>query len=188
MGSGGNVDFADELSLRAEEGGIIAVMPTAGRIERVWIGAQEWGLGRLGRLGARLQERMHRGRVKAAHLATGERGEQAALFELRRRGYVVVARRWTSPKMRGDVDLIAWDGEWLCFVEVKTRTARDMTPAESAVDDDKRRMQRGLARAYLRVFPERERGTIAVRFDVVSVYAVGDDVEFEVFPGAFGWS
>ena len=83
-------------------------------------------------------------------LETGLRGERAALFELRRRGVVVVARRWTSAKLRGDVDLIGWDGGTLCFYEVKTRTKRDMTPAETAVDDLKRDMVRGLARAYLR--------------------------------------
>ena len=89
--------------------------------------------------------------------------------------------------MRGDVDLIGWDGDRLCFIEVKTRTARDMTPAESAVDEDKREMVRGLARAYLRTFPEAERQTIPVRFDVVSVYALGRVTEFEVFQGAFRW-
>jgi len=99
----------------------------------------------------------------------------------------VVARRWTSTRMRGDVDLIGWDGDRLCFVEVKTRTARDMKPAEAAVDEDKREMVRGLARAYLRTFPERERRTIPVRFDVVSVYAIGGTNEFDFFPGAFGW-
>jgi putative endonuclease len=159
-------------------------MAAAGRIERLWIGAQEWGLGRMESLGAR----MGRGRTTAPHLATGLRGERGALFELRRRGYVVVAQRWTSTKMRGDIDLVGWDGEWLCFIEVKTRTARDATPAESAVDDDKRAMVRGLARAYLRTFPERERRTVPVRFDVVSVYAAGRAMEFEVFQGAFGWS
>jgi len=89
--------------------------------------------------------------------------------------------------MRGDVDLIAWDDDRLCIVEVKTRTARDMSPAESAVDEDKRRMLRGLARAYLRAFPEAERKTIPARFDVVSVYLIGETTEFEVFPAAFGW-
>ena len=135
-------------------------MPVAGKIERLWIDAQKWALRRM---------------------------ERAAMFELQRRGHIVVARRWTSTRMRGDVDLIAWDGDRLCFVEVKTRTAHDMSPAESAVDEDKRQMLRRLARAYLRAFPEAERKTIPVRFDVVSVYLIGETTEFEVFPSAFGW-
>ena len=123
----------------------------------------------------------------AANLATGLRGEQAALFHLRRLGYTMVARRWTSAKMRGDVDLIGWDGEWLCFIEVKTRTARDLSPAESAIDRDKQRVLRGLARAYLRAFPEERRRRIPVRFDAVSVYLLEGGTEFEVFQGAFLW-
>ena len=156
-------------------------MAVAGKFERLWIDVQEWGLERMDRL------RAGRAMATAPHLMTGLRGERAALFELRRRGVVVVARRWTSTRMRGDVDLIGWDGDRLCFIEVKTRTARDMTPAESAVDEDKRNMVRGLARAYLRTFPEAERGTIPVRFDVVSVYALEGATEFDVFQGAFGW-
>ena len=52
-------------------------------------------------------------------------GEDAAFYYLRRKGYTVVARRWSSGDVPGDVDLIAWEGPMLCFVEVKTRTARD---------------------------------------------------------------
>jgi putative endonuclease len=153
-------------------------MATAGKLERLWLGAQEWGLHRLDRAA---------GPAGPTHLATGLRGEQAALFELRRRGVVIVARRWISARVRGDVDLIGWDAGTLCFIEVKTRTAHDLTPAETQVDEDKRRMLRGLARAYLRTFPESERSAIAVRFDVVSVYLLGGAPEFEVFSGAFGW-
>ncbi len=158
-------------------------MAQVGKFVRMWIDAQEWGLDRLNRLSTR----MGRTQPIAPHLATGLQGESAALFELRRRGVTVVARRWTSARMRGDVDLIGWDGGRLCFIEVKTRTARDLMPAESAVDEDKRDMVRGLARAYLRTFPERERSTISVRFDVVSVYAIDGVKEFEFFEGAFGW-
>jgi putative endonuclease len=158
-------------------------MAHVGKLARLWIDAQEWGLERLDPLGAR----MGRTQPIAPHLATGLQGELATLFELRRRGVTVVARRWTSARMRGDVDLIGWDGDRLCFIEVKTRTARDLMPAESAVDEDKREMVRGLARAYLRAFPERERNTIPVRFDVVSVYAIDGVKEFEFFEGAFGW-
>ena len=152
-------------------------------VARSWVNAQEWGLERLDALAAMVQ----RGPGLPEHLRTGLRGERAALFELRRRGYTVVARRWTSAKMRGDVDLIGWDGEWLCFIEVKARTRRDASPAESAVDRDKQRMVRGLARAYLRAFAEEKRRMIAVRFDVVSVYLLESGMEFEVFQGAYGW-
>lgn len=147
------------------------------------IDAQEWGLGRLDFL------RTRRGRASttAPHLETGLRGERAALFELRRRGVIVVARRWTSTKMRGDVDLIGWADGRLCFIEVKTRTARDMKPAESAVDEDKRNMVRRLAAMYLQSFPERERRSIPVRFDVASVYVIDGSTDIEFFEGAFGW-
>ena len=152
-----------------------------------WLNAQEWVLGRMDILAARVRPSLCRAAM-APHLATGLRGERAALFELRRRGYTIVARRWASAKARGDIDLIAWDGGWLCFVEVKTRTARDMTPAQSAVDDDKRETLRRLARIYLHTFPESERRTIPVRFDVISVYCLDGRYEFDLFRGAFGRS
>ena len=44
------------------------------------------------------------------HLATGLAGEDAAFFYLRRKGYTMVARRWSSGDVPGDVDLIAWQG------------------------------------------------------------------------------
>jgi putative endonuclease len=121
------------------------------------------------------------------HLATGLAGERAAYFCLRRKGYVVVARRWSAGIEPGDIDLIAWQNALLCFVEVKTRTARDATPAEVAVDSHKRAILRRLARNYLRQLPQETRP--AVRFDVVSVYLVpGKDCEVEHFENAFGWS
>src|SRR6185312_2875712 len=124
-----------------------------------WVDLEAWILRRLDAL------LPNRG---AAHLATGSAGEREALFYLRRAGYTVVARRWRSPKLWGDVDLIGWDGEWLCFVEVKTRTGRDTNePAESAVDEDKRRMLRRMARAYLGRFPRGQRDEVPVRFDVM---------------------
>ncbi len=123
----------------------------------------------------------------AAHLATGEQGEREALFYLRRMGYTIVASRWKSPKLWGDVDLVGWDGDSLCFVEVKTRTGRDGMTAESAVDRDKQEMVRKMARAYLRGFPGKLRADITVRFDVVSVYLLPTGVEFDLFQGAFGW-
>jgi putative endonuclease len=135
-----------------------------------------------------LAERLRRRPGTATHLATGERGEREALFHLRKLGYVIVARRWKTAKLWGDVDLIAWDGDHLCFVEVKTRSRRDEITAESAVDRDKREMLQKMARAYLRRFPEKLRGEIQVRFDVVSVYLLPAGAEFDLYPSAFGWS
>src|SRR6266542_2153795 len=87
---------------------------------------------------------------EAAHLATGRRGEEEAYFYLRQLGYVMVARNWRSPRHRGEIDLIGWDDDVLCFVEVKTRTTRDVKPAEAAVDDDKQRELSRMALDYLR--------------------------------------
>lgn len=119
------------------------------------------------------------------HLVLGEAGEDAAFFELRRKGYTVVARRWRSGDVPGDLDLIAWQGPMLCFVEVKTRSARDLTPAETAVDEHKKRVLRRLARRYVRQLPLKEMPP--VRFDVLSVYMEpGKATEFEHFEAAFG--
>jgi putative endonuclease len=122
-----------------------------------------------------------------AHLVTGMEGETAAFFYLRRKGYTVVARRWSSGGVPGDVDLIAWQGPMLCFVEVKTRTARDASPAEIAVDSHKRNTLRRLARQYVRQLPQET--APPARFDVLSVYLVpGQEKDFVHFEGAFGWS
>ena len=122
-----------------------------------------------------------------AHLATGIEGEDAVYFYLRHKGYVVVARRWSSGELPGDVDLIAWDGPMLCFVEVKARTARDASPAEVAVDSHKRNTLRRLAHQYVRQLPQKT--APPVRFDVVSVYLVpGAKKQFVHFEGSFGWS
>ena len=122
---------------------------------------------------------------RAAHLTTGLRGEDAAYFHLRELGYTIVARRWRSAKLRGDIDLIGWDGESLCFIEVKTRGSRSFQPAEAAVDHDKQTMLTRMAREYVRHLENPDR--IPLRFDVVSVYFPSSRPEFELFRGAFDW-
>jgi putative endonuclease len=144
-----------------------------------WMNTQAWAMRRMDALAVR--------RAGPAHLATGERGEREALFHLRKMGYTIVARRWKSAKLWGDVDLIGWEGELLCFIEVKTRSGRDSVPAETAVDREKRDRLRRMARAYLRGFPEKLREDVPVRFDVVSVYLLPTGVEFDLYRGAFGW-
>ena len=102
----------------------------------------------------------------------GLRGERAAYFFLRRQGYVVVARRWRHALLDGELDLIAWDGDTLCVVEVKTRSSRTPFAAEFSIDKAKAAATRRMADAYVRQLPWRlgEAPSMAVRFDVVSVY------------------
>lgn len=105
-------------------------------------------------------------RARAEHLETGRRGEEAAILYLRKQGYVVVAHGWRSGRVPGDLDVIAWEGETLCFVEVKTRSNRSFAAAEAAVDRSKRRSLRRIARYYLRQHPT----TTDTRFDILSIY------------------
>lgn len=149
-----------------------------------FLSLQQWTIDRLDSLASRAG----RSPQLAPHLSLGLRGEREALFELRRRGYTVVARRWTSSRARGDLDLVAWNGDWLCFIEVKTRSHRsEMAPAETAVDRSKRTILQRTARAYLKSFPEGKRREIPVRFDIIAVYLNGRERSFDLFPGAFGW-
>lgn len=122
---------------------------------------------------------------KPAHLLTGERGEDHAFFHLRSLGYTIVARRWVSARIKGDLDLVGWDGDTLVIFEVKTRTARDLFPAEVAVNPAKQRQLQKLTGAWLAQLPARHRGRVPVRFDVVSVYLVTEQPEFEHIAGAF---
>ena len=117
-----------------------------------------------------------------AHLRTGRSGEEEAYFYLRQCGYVIIARNYRSPRSRSELDLIGWDGDTLCFVEVKTRTARDIQPAEVAVDSEKQRDLSTVAREFL----HKMKASPAFRFDIVSVYfEPGKETSIELFRNAF---
>jgi putative endonuclease len=68
-------------------------------------------------------------------------------------GYVIVARNYRSPRCHGEIDLIGWEGDILCFIEVKTRTSHEVKTAEAAVDRHKRREVAEVAREYLKRSP-----------------------------------
>jgi len=141
------------------------------------VAALDWLAGRRGRQSS-----------LAPHLRTGEGGEEAAFFYLRRNGFTVVARRWNDGPLPGDLDLIAWQEDVLCFIEVKTRTSTEVATASSSVDRNKRRTLRRLARQYLRQLPD-DSATPDTRFDIVTVYELpGKPRETRLIPGAFGWS
>src|SRR5437773_2455804 len=118
-----------------------------------------------------------RRRFWTADQATGRRAEDLAHRFLRRRGMVIVARNYRPPSGAGEIDLIGWDGDWLAFVEVKSRASGDFGEPERAVDDEKRRFLERSARDYARrAGVDCERG----RFDIVIV-VFGDPVRLEFF-------
>ncbi len=120
------------------------------------------------------------------HLLTGRAGEEAAYFYLRRNGYVITARNWRSPRHRGELDLVGWDDDVLCFIEVKTRSTREVATAEVAVDEEKRRDLIAVARDYRRrALRNRTTHGALCRFDIVSVYTEGGAPDITLFKNAF---
>lgn len=117
---------------------------------------------------------------------TGVRGETFAYWYLRRHGYVFVARNYTVRGMKGEIDLVGYDGPVLAFVEVKTRTAGDESAArpEDAVTPEKRRHLVRIARQFLAEWRVRQ---APCRFDVVAIEnRPGRAPEVRLHKGAFG--
>ena len=109
-----------------------------------------------------------------AYLALGQRGEALAAAHLERAGYALVAANFKLPigrNLRGaivnaEIDLVAYEGDVLCFVEVKTRASDWFAAPEANVDRRKQRQITRAARVYRRTF-----GLTGApyRYDVVSV-------------------
>jgi putative endonuclease len=99
----------------------------------------------------------------------GRRGEDEAARCLERKGFRLVERGFRA--LRGEIDLIAWDGETLVFIEVKTRTGPDCGPPEEAVTASKQRQIRRIAEAFL---SDSGLGVPFCRFDVVAIDAEDD--------------
>ncbi|MGH9736938.1 MAG: YraN family protein [Candidatus Acidiferrales bacterium] len=121
---------------------------------------------------------------------TGIRGETYAYWYLRRHGYVLVARNFRAPGIKGEIDMVGYDGDVLAFVEVKTRAAaaddsskmRQARP-EDAVNWEKRRNLSRMARQFLRV---RRIERANCRFDVMAVENhAGTRPEVRLHKGAF---
>jgi len=97
------------------------------------------------------------------HRARGAAAEDAAETYLRGLGFKIVARNVTTHL--GELDLVALDGETLCFVEIKARTRQDFGQAIEAVGPRKRQR---IARAAS-LFLAKNRSQRACRFDVLGL-------------------
>jgi len=106
---------------------------------------------------------MSEDRYDEAH-ALGRRGEEIALRYFRRKGYRIVERGFRL--FRGEIDIIAHDGQTLVFIEVKTRATTEFGLPEEAVTPAKQNQIRKIARGFL---VERGLGEPDCRFDVLAV-------------------
>lgn len=103
---------------------------------------------------------------KTAKRRRGDFGEElAAKFLKKECAMKILCRNFCAG--RDEIDIVALDGETLVFVEVKTRSERDLRGGLAAVDSRKRRALHRAAGAYLRALRERPAAT---RLDVVEVY------------------
>ena len=129
---------------------------------------------RFTRAKARARARRVSAEALAPHLDLGRRGEQLAADFLRARGFELVAsnfrvgvgRNRRGALVEAEIDLVAYEGATLCFVEVKTRASDRFAAPEANVDLRKQRQITRAARAYRRAFGL---ASAPYRYDVVSV-------------------
>jgi putative endonuclease len=111
------------------------------------------------------------------HNETGVKGEDLAVDFLERNGYEILRRNFRF--RRYEIDIIAMRGDWLLFIEVKTRSNLDYgEPEEFVLTEQSRRIMQA---AEDFIFTTNWQGHI--RFDIISV-AIGEYTEIIHFEDA----
>ena len=128
------------------------------------------------------KEKANDSAIAPTHFDLGRRGEALAVEHLEQNGYHIAAANFSLPIGRNlrdvivnaEIDVVAYDGPTLCFVEVKTRASDDFARPQVNVDLRKRRQIVRAALAYRRML-----GLVdaAYRYDVVTVVAKPDGSE-----------
>lgn len=104
----------------------------------------------------------------------GAFGEQLAQDYLFRRGFrsvcsnfkVPVGRNRKGVLINGEIDLIAYEDDCLCFIEVKTRSSDDFSTPLSAVDLRKQRQIIRTAKRYRKIF---HLENVKFRYDAIGI-------------------
>lgn len=112
-------------------------------------------------------------------MQTGSEGERLAAEYLVNKGYEILARNYRYG--RAEIDLIARKGNWLIFVEVKTRSTKAFGFPEEFVDKAKEeKIFLGAEEFASQIGWEGN-----VRYDIVAVLGVGWEREVCHFEDAF---
>jgi len=99
----------------------------------------------------------------------GMDGEAAAASFLEEKGMEILERNYRYP--RGEVDIIALDGETIVFVEVKTWSSCGIDALEHALDSKKQRKIIETSKYFMSV--NRKYKYMAIRFDVIFISPQG---------------
>ena len=106
----------------------------------------------------------------------GSIGEKIAADYLTKNGFTILDQNFRSGRF-GEIDIIAAENEYICFIEVKTRTSSLFGTPIEAVGYEKRRKIKALAWIYLK---HKNLGERNMRFDIVEV--TGKRVNEEFIP------
>lgn len=109
----------------------------------------------------------------------GQYGEDRAVEWLTARGYRLVERNWRCA--RGEVDVVAWHGRTLVFVEVKTRAGTATGHPFEAITAAKTARLRRLVPMWFAEHPDTH--AAAVRLDAVAVHVAGERFGVEHLTG-----
>lgn len=99
---------------------------------------------------------------------------------MRRNGYNIIARNYRT--RLGEVDVIAYDGDTLCFIEVKARSSERFGLPQEALS---KRKERQISKAALIFLKEKRLFNQKARFDVVSLISSREPPKITLIKGAF---
>jgi putative endonuclease len=114
------------------------------------------------------------------NLNLAERGEGLAALLLKKNGYRVIACNYKTKL--GEIDIIAWDKDTLCFVEVKTRHSRKFGSGFEAVSSAK---QRQISKVALEFLKAKNLLDSKARFDVIAVSCEEEKPQLSLLKNAF---
>ena len=114
--------------------------------------------------------------------AKGGQGEDIAVRYLEEQGYRIAARNVRT--RAGEIDVVAIEGDTLCFVEIKARSNDAFGPAIAAVDARKQLRISRAAMLYLQKSPTDR----PCRFDVIGLDVTGDGWKITLIRDAFRMS
>ena len=100
-----------------------------------------------------------------SRLDIAKMGEALAVAHLKARGYEILAQNYRA--VRGEIDLVVKDGNFIVFVEVKTRRSLKFGTPQAAVNIQKQRQISKVALTYLQTYNLFD---TPCRFDVIAVH------------------